>query len=1045
MEVIYYVQFMIHLHRSVYFLLGIVLIYLMCFYIEPVSTLSFPRLDAFDAVHREAIQVELSEHNSPGTKEKRSSEFFPETIKLQLKSKRFSPTILLEKKEDSRSLLPIRYHSNDTYVNESNDGNESYQIYLGKDYAATALLTRENGQLHVMMEFFIDGSQFFVVTQYDPSSSKEITHTLLEPRTLPALGNDYSSEDQAAISGKEHERLKRDTSSGTAMNTIELLIFIDYSLFSFWNEQVSANVSNRERQLIKTIEQYYEFMGTAVDQRYQNIIETDLDIRVKVVGIIIADSEDKSPWTEQYKETATSGKRAIIDATVALPAFANYIKTNRSSLIGHDHAVLITAYDLQRNGSLAAAGFAFLSTLCGDRSVSIVEDHFDFVSLTVMAHEIGHSLGATHDGTGNNNCTGTDGYIMSNINSPTTGLMAYNPWIFSACSRAEFRNYLQNLDMKENCLKRIDASKATNYTYVLPGIQYTADEQCIIMRNEKDSYMCRSLYESFDYSTICTGMFCRKSGFLQCEISLPADGTPCASKKWCINGRCVQSESVPLTCIHGDQMNVVLGYGKVCSALVAQSPWLCYQSSVWEVCCGSCQSVYTGVKGCEYGDKNDCQFIKKNPFGCYNNVTASSACCRTCEVLKKPNSPVGCEYGDKVNNCYNITSVNISLCDDSEVKSACCETCYTGKVCPAGSYLPSPFSDCILCSAGTYQPRTGQNACLPCPVGSYQTKPGSTSCILCDPGTYQPQNGSSSMCLLCKSGMYQTVSGQAKCDSCPVGYYQSKEGSKTCVNCSAGSYQPSTGAVSCIQCEVGFYQNLQGKGFCNKCDGGKITDTKGSTSVSKCYTVVRFVGTLKINRDYKVTYQDKTSADFKNLEEELTNELNSACNNGSLRNFCKYSKLQNTSSGSILAVTEIGYQSDDMVTNNSVTFSLTKALSQSTTSIAQAINKSSIAFSQLTETTTVAPTTKLPTTKAATTQISKPSPQSTLGPGNQGIGASKNESLPDWVIPVAAGAGGALVLGIMIAICCCCCRRQKQRPEHTLHNNAYVSILTTYK
>ncbi|KAK3587444.1 hypothetical protein CHS0354_007935 [Potamilus streckersoni] len=1276
--------------RSTMVLLGILSIVFMCFFLEPVSSLRFPHLDAFDAVSTEDVHVEISEHFLSSNRERRSSLPFPEKIKLQLRSKRFSPIITLQKNFNARTWIPIRYHNNDTYLNEPNYGSEPYQAYMDKIYDASALVTRTNGRLEVMMEFYIDGRQFFVVTKLDPSNTEDIIHTLVEPRNLFSRENDYKREDEGEDPPIDHERLKRETTPVSTVNKIELLIFVDFSLFKFWKELTPKNGTNKEQVALRMIEQYYAFMGSAVNQRYQNINDSTLNIQVEVVGIIIAENEAGSPWTEKNSNR--------IDANQTLVEFGNYIKANRKSLIGHDHAVLLTRYDIIVSGNPNAAGFAFLSTLCRDNSVSVVEDQFNFVSLTVITHEIGHSLSATHDGTGVNTCNGSLGYIMATVNSPTTGSMAYNQWLFSDCSKIEFQNYIQKLDeTSSNCMKWVDDLNHNNYTIILPGTQYTADKQCIIMRDEKDSYMCRTSYNFegvFDYSSICTGMLCKVSSSSTCSMALPADGTPCGSKKWCINGRCVQSDSVPSTCIHGDQINEVYN-GMGCSAFVLPSRYNCKDPIVREVCCMSCQICLPGsyqpsvssalCMPCPVGSyqtlSNSTACIPCSP-GTYQNQTGSSSPCILCQAGTFQNltgqvncvsCPVGYyqpSQGSPTCLLCNAGSyqpqTGASSCTPCQVGSyqnfkgqGSCTICPTGRttdttgstsvdncypVCLAGSYRPFGVSYCMTCTAGMYQPATGQKSCLPCQPGTYQnltgqtsckfcavgtnqTSSGSTSCTPCKQGYYQPnemspvciacsagwyqpsigasscnqceigsyqrlqgqgscikcptgkttdatgstsgdncysvvrfigilkinrnykptyenksstdfknleqeltkeldkacrngtlrsfckyskltstRNGSivaetelgylanplvteisvtSSMmealsqssssiaqaintsfttfsqlsacsagsyrspavsecvacatgmfqpesgqisCVPCQPGTYQNLTGQTSCKSCIVGTYQANEKSQVCIACSAGWYQPSPGASSCNQCEIGSYQSLQGQNSCIKCPANKTTDATGSTSVDNCYSVARFVGTLKINRDYKATYGDKSSTDFKNLEQELTTEMDKVCRNGSLKNFCKYSKLINTRNGSIVAETELGYQANPLVTEISVTSSMMKALSQSSSSIAQAINTSFTAFSQLSDsTTTTTSTTKAP--------ISTPS----FIMGNE-------KRLPEWVIPVAASIGGALILGVVIAMCCSSCRKEKETKEdidyhHTEFNKTYASAL----
>lgn len=52
--------------------------------------------------------------------------------------------------------------------------------------------------------------------------------------------------------------------------------------------------------------------------------------------------------------------------------------------------LLTIRYDLKSQGSSSTKGLAWVGVVCESQSVSIVEDDFNFVILTVAAHELGH-------------------------------------------------------------------------------------------------------------------------------------------------------------------------------------------------------------------------------------------------------------------------------------------------------------------------------------------------------------------------------------------------------------------------------------------------------------------------------------------------------------------------------------------------------------------------------------------------------------------------------------------------------------------------------
>lgn len=62
----------------------------------------------------------------------------------------------------------------------------------------------------------------------------------------------------------------------------------------------------------------------------------------------------------------------------------------------NDRYFVAHRYDFTSSGSSSNAGLAWVGAVCTTQSVSIVEDHFNFVIMTVAAHELGHRFIKTH-------------------------------------------------------------------------------------------------------------------------------------------------------------------------------------------------------------------------------------------------------------------------------------------------------------------------------------------------------------------------------------------------------------------------------------------------------------------------------------------------------------------------------------------------------------------------------------------------------------------------------------------------------------------------
>ncbi|CAG2229952.1 unnamed protein product [Mytilus edulis] len=334
--------------------------------------------------------------------------------------------------------------------------------------------------------------------------------------------------------------------------------------------------------------------SSMMDAMYKNIQTTSYSIAINFAGIVISKTRSDSSWTESIKLTSVSPFQ--VDSSDALTNFEKWVQSRTGSLPGHDHAMLFTRYDLTSNGSSSNAGLAYVGAVCSAKSQSVVEDHFNFEMSTVAAHELGHSLGASHDGDGNE-CSFNDSYIMASSNGPQEpgSDTATNPWKFSSCSTNYFTNYIDTLESNSaNCMLSLspsfNATALSEFGNDVAGQVYDAHAQCENIVGH-GSYLCTDRYYG-NFSTICTVMWCAvPDKTTYCRKKLAAEGTLCGNQMWCISGVCTTDVNAPLgdeICLYGDKIGPVFKNGWTCTDMMNNSPRYCNNSAIHMKCCHSC-------------------------------------------------------------------------------------------------------------------------------------------------------------------------------------------------------------------------------------------------------------------------------------------------------------------------------------------------------------------------------------------------------------------------------------------------------------------------
>ncbi|KAH3839661.1 hypothetical protein DPMN_113093 [Dreissena polymorpha] len=532
--------------------------------------------------------------------------------------------------------------------------------------------------------FHSDDSEYLV----QPPELETGSHTLGPVEDVNSFNSDFLLDpnfEQAKLNesinnATEGARIKRDT---TAPYEVEIFFVIDFGLYQFWYNQTTGTESwyARKAQTLSTIKQFYTFVLNAMNIRYQSVTGSGYTISLRHAGIFIADAKEAMPFVENHKLFFDGKSRPAFDADVVLPAFTDWGNSNLSTLFSYDHAMLFTYYDMgvYTNGSFSSntLGYAYVSGACTHRKYSINEDEFDAKIATIAAHEVGHNLGAKHDGD-NNDCPTDYGNVMDayaqGVNSNST--ITKRRFVFSTCSMRYFTMYIEQLNSANtNCYNSVTANYNTSdidsYLSDLAGQVYPPDTQCQFIRG-RNSALYRGHYNG-NYSSICTRMSCIDSGGSSIYYHLAWEGTTCGNGKICQGGSCVSHPKAPPvsneTCPFDDTPRMFTESNQTCKEIISSSnnSYQCYNEYYNEECCSTCNRVkeeYRHLTDCSYGDKASwCSTLSLR--GCYSNA---DQCCQSCpaRALSNPN----CTYGDKQIWC---STLSLSGCYYNA--DECCQSC----------------------------------------------------------------------------------------------------------------------------------------------------------------------------------------------------------------------------------------------------------------------------------------------------------------------------------------------------------------------------------
>ncbi|XP_050408885.1 uncharacterized protein LOC126823880 [Patella vulgata] len=628
---------------------------------------------------------------------------FHDTIHVTLQTNDSEHFLGLKRNDDIDTQLPLYSISADTegntlYKRHYDTVGKKIAVYQDLQNGASLLIQCINEVSETDGHFLMDGHLYLKNSHYriepvltngqvdrHPDNKYKHRYSLSVQEDHHSCHVEKPSDDNFNAPSSKQKRIKRETATLPPI-VIDISVHVDKEGFKAWQDR-----SKNDEEARAVVKKYFTHVISGINLRYQSM-KPDLNVVVRPISITIHEIE--RPFTDGIKEIRNGVE--TVNAEHVLTNLTSWIQSNTNTVGNYDHVMLFTGYDLYSTGNEEfTAGLASVGTLCktDGTSVSVVEDRGGYQSIVTATHELGHGTNAEHDGSGNP-CKALERYIMSPRTYNETAETALNPWKFSSCSKDSFKAFLSELvnnsDTQDCVTKSISQTGIPNITNELAGQLYGPDEQCRHIFSA-DSYVCRD--RIFGNETdICRKMFCHVTGTL-CRGIIPAQGTSCGDKKWCIQGECVANIRAPdraAGCIYGDHDGTVPNAKEsvTCNDIKTTFNGYCYKGYA-DSCCETCAQVKTNNSDCLYGDKaKDCNVNRCGKKLENSDMLYDVDCCGTCEGITTDITSTTTTTTTSITpSCTDVPSVNGKTCSEylqdrgsrqcyePKTKEACCASC----------------------------------------------------------------------------------------------------------------------------------------------------------------------------------------------------------------------------------------------------------------------------------------------------------------------------------------------------------------------------------